>query len=351
MNDDKEKEIILKEKSQLLKFAQIIEQLKNKEKDSSGIQISLEDQTYLERIRDTYINKTEYYELIKSIMDAPLGKSTSIVEDFYKKKEKENTKEKNTEEEIAKTFGVDPSKIQHIFLKNGKEIFFFYSFELEKDIILENSNRGKSLSEILEEIQKNNEEYQLDNEEKNTDHIMMDERLKTNLELKMYSPEEAPQHVAEINLLNENEKKLLNYLLHHKEELDIKAINIENLIYITNNHEIKEISYDKNFSPTISSPESEGKKSSASQENEKKDKSPELEDSSNELNEMMKDSEKEELKENENEKKKEKEEKKAKQYVLIKKDEQGFIGYVELLLLLTSLLAILYISLKFFSII
>ena len=316
MNKDKNEE-----KSKLLKFAQIIENLKS-QGSSKEIQISLEDQTYLEQIRDTYIDKKEYFELINNIMNAPLGESISIVNDFYKNKEKEDIEEKTTEEEISKTFGVDPSKIQHLFLKNGKEIFYFYSFELEKDIILENSNRGKSLTDILEENQASSKKYQLDNEENNTNQIMMDE---------------------DINYLNENEKKLLNYLLRNKEKLDIKSINIENLIYITNNHEIKEISFDKDFNPTISSPESEENDSSENQEDEKND------DSSDELNDMINDSNNENENDNENENEGTKEN--NRQYVFTKKNEGGFIRYVELLILLTSILTILYLSLKLFSVI
>ena len=338
------------EKAKLLKFAQIIENLKS-QGSSKEIQISLEDQTYLEQIRDTYIDKKEYFELINNIMNAPLGESISIVNDFYKNKEKEDIKEKTTEEEISKTFGVDPSKIQHLFLKNGKEIFYFYSFELEKDIILENSNRGKSLTDILEENQTSSKKYQLDNEENNTNQIMMDERLNTNLELKLYSPEEVLQHPADINYLNENEKKLLNYLLRNKEKLDIKSINIENLIYITNNHEIKEISFDKDFNPTISSPESEENDSSENQEDEKNDDIQESFNSSDELNDMINDSNNENENDDENENENEGTKENNRQYVFTKKNEGGFIRYVELLILLTSILTILYLSLKLFSVI
>ena len=374
MNENENKEKLIHEKNQLLKFAQIIEQLKCQ---SNGIQISAEDQTFLEQVRDTYIDNPEYFELLKNIMDAPQGGCLSVLEEFYKKKEKEEEekKDKNPEEELSKVFGVSPNEIQHLFLKNGKEVFFFYSFELEKDILLENSNKGKSLMEVLEDTQNNNEKYQMDSDEENTNHIMMDERLKNNLELEMVPVEEVSNHLSEIDQLKEDDKKLLNYLIGHKDELDIKEVNIENLVYVTNDHELKEITFDKDFKPVVSSPESENNEDS----NDSIQNDPVIEDSSvaaigvaaplvqqgissfnnsfnekdenrssNEMDSMMEEGEQ---KEEEKEKEKDLEKQDIKKLVLVKKDEHGFVGYVELLVLISCLFTLLFISLKIFSII
>lgn len=382
MSENESKEKMVNEKNQLLKFAQIIEQLKSQ---SNGIQISIEDQSFLEQVRDTYMDNPEYFELLKNIMDAPLGGCISVLEEFYKKKEEEEKKDKNPEEEISKVFGVSPNQIQHLFLKNGKEVFFFYSFELEKDILLENSNKGKSLMEVLEEIQNNDEKYQMDSDEENTNHIMMDERLKNNLELEMVPVEEVLGHTSEIDQLNDDDKKLLNHLVSHKDELDIKEINIENLVYITNDHKLKEITFDKDFKPVVSSPESENIEDSndpvqndtviedasvaaiatvaaapmiqqsiasfnnldSMSNNNNSFGGKEENHSSNEMNSMMEEAYQ---KEDEKEKEKELEKQDVKKLILVKKDEHGFVGYVELLVLISALFTLLFLSLKLFSI-
>ena len=349
MNENESKEKIQNEKNQLLKFAQIIEKLKV-QNSGNGIEVSLEDQSYLEQIRDTYMDNPEYFELLKNIMDAPAGGCISVLEEFYKKKEAEEKNDKNPEEEISKAFGVSPNQIEHLFLKNGKEVFFFYSFELERDILLENNNKGKSLMEVLEEIQNNDDKYQIGDEEENTNHIMMDERLKSNLELKMVPPEEVLQHSSEIDQLKEEEKTLLNHLIRHKDELDIKEINIENLVYITNHHELKEITFDKDFKPIISSPENEKKEENNEidqgdneiiQENEKEEEKKE----DNEIDLMLNEDNQKE-REKEEEKEKDLEKKDVKQLVLVKKDEHGFVGYIELLVLISALFTLLFLSLN-----
>ena len=250
---------MLEKKEQFIRFAQIFEKIKDP--NMGGIrQVSLEDKIYLEKIKDKFINSPTYRELLEKIMNAPQGESYQVIEEFYAKRQKEDNKpeeHKPEEEQIAKVFGVSADQIKHLYLKNGKEVFCFYSSSLGKDIVLENNKKGKSISEVLKELQEQDEKYQSDDPSENSKDIMMDERLKSNMELKMYPPSEIPSHTAEIASLTAPQKILLNHLLKHAEELDIKVINIENLIYINNSHELKEITFDKNFNPVTETPAGE----------------------------------------------------------------------------------------------
>ena len=66
---------------------------------------------------------------------------------------------------------------------------------------------------------------------------------------------------------------------------------------------------------------------------------------------MINDSNNENENDDENENENEGTKENNRQYVFTKKNEGGFIRYVELLILLTSILTILYLSLKLFSVI
>ena len=242
-------------KEQLIKFASIADRVKGQNVSQEQL-ITPEEKTFAEDLIEKMKKNPEYLKLLEKIINVPQGQSLQVVEEFYQNKSEEIEKEPE-EEQIAKVFGVSADQIKHLYLKNGKEIFSFYSPTLGRDVVLENSKKGKSITEILKELQEESDKYQSEDPNENSSDIMMDERLKSNIELPMYPPTEVEQHIAEVEALTPQEQTLLEHLLTHVEELDIKLINIENLIYIDNNHQIKEITFDKDFNPVTSSPEGE----------------------------------------------------------------------------------------------
>ena len=362
----------LSNKEEFIKFAQIIEKMKN-QNNNEGIQLSIEEKTFLMQIKEKYAENPKYMELIKKVMDSSKGEAVQVVQNFYNlEKEQKKDEDKDTEEKIAKVFGVSADQIKHLYLANKKEVFAFYSEELGKDVVLENNKTGKSITEVLREIQDSDEKYQTDNPSENANDIMMDERLKSNLELDMYPPKEVLDHTSEIERLTENEKSLLSHLVNHAEELNIKGINIENLIYITNDHEIKEIVYDNEFKPVIDSPTGEDTSSevetveketetidSSFGEVDGMDSSDEMSDSFGEVDSMdssddihdMLDDDEAMKRKKEEEEKKERENKDVKKLVLIKPDERGFAAVIGLLAMITIIISLAIIVLRIFSII
>ena len=312
-------------KAQMLKFAMIADKVKEQIIDGKN-RITVEDKNYAEMIMEKYKNNPEYKALLEKILNAPQGQSIQVVQEYFKEKQQQIEK-KPEEEQIAKVFGVSADQIKHLYLKNGKQIFSFYSPDLGRDVVLENGRKGKTLTEVLKEIQESNEKYQSDDPNENSKDIMMDERLKSNLELPMYPPKEIGQHMGEIESLSANEKKLLKYLVDHAEQLDIKGINITNLIYIDHNHQIKEISFDKNFNPVTGSPEGEDN-------NTKEDK-----DSKSEINSMVSES-------NEKEESLEKQDKKkdVKKLILTNPNDLGYTDNIGWIIVVTCIITLTAIT-------
>ena len=85
---------------------------------------------------------------------------------------------------------------------------------------------------------------------------MVEEVLQSNLELVFYSSEELNEHEEEIEKLNPDDRKKLKYLISHYDELMIKGINLENMIYLDQNGEIQEVTLSNSNEIVISSPTS-----------------------------------------------------------------------------------------------
>lgn len=181
----------------------------------------------------------ELFNKLKSVF--PSGRE-KLIDDYYENK---NKKPQNELEEIAITFGIDVSKIQHKILDNGVEIFCFYDNSLGKDIILENKSDGKSLMEILKEVQKENKKYQTGDDVKDSNNILSDKRVKENIELSMLPIDEIDKNLGQVKGLTGEDYKKLSFLIRYSTELGIKYINIENMVGLSNYGKIYEVSKDK----------------------------------------------------------------------------------------------------------
>lgn len=344
-------------KDKFIQYAKIVDLLKENS-GKENISLSIVDYDIIKEIKDAYKNNPKYAALINKIINAKEGEAVQVVEDYYNEVERQN--DMNPEEEISKVFGISVDKINHLYLKNGKELFFFYSDYLERDVVLENNKKGKSIVDILKDIQDSDEKYQSDNPSENANNIMMDERIKSNIELDMYSPNEVLNRVNEIDSLTQDEKRLLNYLLKNAIKLDIKSINVENLFYITNNHEIKEITYNMDFKPVVSSLDREDTTAKEEFFNEDSNSNEEInsmlqdsnEDSnSNEdIDNMLQDSNEDNNEDsNENTNNLDKEKEAVKKLVLVNSSDKGFAGYLGLIAALSTIIALAILMLSIFK--
>lgn len=215
------------------------------------------DVSILEYIEEQATNDLELSTLLKELKSLPSSERMAHVNEYLKNKEENvQASENNEEDQIAKIFGIDVRDIQHLFLDSGSEIFCFYDSIMQRNIILENPKTGRSLLEQLEDIQEKNEKYQTENDSDNARDMMVEEVLQSNLELVFYSSEELNEHEEEIEKLNPDDRKKLKYLISHYDELMIKGINLENMIYLDQNGEIQEVTLSNSNEIVISSPTS-----------------------------------------------------------------------------------------------
>lgn len=219
---------------------------------NNDYKLTSEDRDIIKYMKDFISNNPEYSDINEKIIDLN-GDEEKIDEliDSYTENKTDKI-EKSEEEQISKAFNIGVEDIEHLYLNGGKKIFYFYSESLGRDVVLENTKNGKNLVDILDEIRTNN-----DDSYSSQDYLIQDSNI-NNIEMDMHSPEEIINNRNLIGSLNDGELNLLRYLIENANNLDIKSINIENLFYITNDHKIKEISYDMNYKPIIGGPENMG---------------------------------------------------------------------------------------------
>lgn len=308
----------------LMQYVDILNRMENVPYD---VRMSRNDLDYsiIDYVEKKAADDLELQELIKEIKSLPSDERANFVKNYvenYEEKKAENAK--NEEEEISKVFGVDVKDIQHLFLANGSEIFYFYESRLGRNIVLENSKKGKSLTEQLKAIQEESEKYQTENDHDNAHEILTDEALKSNMELEFYSKSEVLDHKAELENLSAEDISKVKYLINHYDELNIKGINIQNMIYIDQSGDIFEITYVDN-KVNIAKPDSQDYSFEKTNIN--------TDSNNSELDNMLNDNEESDTLENESDKNEEneeneelKEEEKEKPKVYVKNDnaESGF---------------------------
>lgn len=214
------------------------------------------DSSLIHFVEEKAYDNPELSELLKEIKSLSPSERATYVNQYFNDQEANNniSNSSSEEDQIANTFGVDVKDIQHLFLENGHEIFVFYYSEWNRNVVLENSNEGQSLSEQMKSIQEENEKYQSEDEELNAKNIMSEEFVKGNMELEFYTKEELENHSSLIESLGEEDKEKLRYLLKNYSELNIQGINVTNMIYIDKDGEIHEATLDENKHVYITKP-------------------------------------------------------------------------------------------------
>lgn len=200
-----------------------------------------EELSLINRVNSIVNKDRELTILFNGLRNTSLENREKLINDYYATKEK---KPKNNLEEIANTFGIDVSKIEHKILDSGVEIFCFYDSSLGKNVILENRSDGKSLVEVLKEVQEGNKKYQGSDSVKNSSDILSDKRVKENVELKMLSIDEVDKNLGQVKGLTGEDYKKLAVLIRNSTELGISYINIENMVGLSNYGKIYEVSKD-----------------------------------------------------------------------------------------------------------
>lgn len=216
-------------------------------KQNIGVQriITIEEQQLINDINNYTLINEDFKKLINSMNNASPIERENLAKKYLEQLEEPVESASLEEQEISKTFGIDISNIEHKFLNNGNEIFYFYDLKLNREVVLQNNKYGKNLVEQLKELQQENELFQTSNNELNTNNILEQQINKSDIELKMVTLNEIRNNQNIVNSLKEEDYNKLNYLINNYVYLNIKCINLENLIYIDNNNKLREVVYDK----------------------------------------------------------------------------------------------------------
>ena len=202
------------------------------------------DKQLINEINSYALQDKEFMNILNSMSNINPSERIKVIEEFFNKKEE--VKEASVEEkEISKTFGIDISNINHKFLNNGNEIFYFYDLKLGRDVVLQNNKNGKTLVEQLKEMQQENEMFQTQNNEANTNNMLEQQINNSDIELKMVTLNDIRNNPNITNSMNKDDLNKLNYLINNYNNLNIKVINLENMLYIDNNNSIREVIYNK----------------------------------------------------------------------------------------------------------
>lgn len=184
----------------------------------------------------------EFNELINKLKSTSYYDREAIIEEYYDTKQKKSLE--NESEVIAKTFGIDISKINHNMLNSGIEVFSFYDFNVGKMVVLENRKDGKSLVEQLKEMQTQSSLYQSSNSEKNAHDMLSDERVNSNIELKMIPINQINNYLEQVKSLKKEDYMALGYLIKNANYFGIDYINIENMFGISKSGKVYEVRHD-----------------------------------------------------------------------------------------------------------
>lgn len=222
----------------------------DKYRNTNGL-VGESDKNLINQINSSAYDSKEFQELMNKLRHASPLDREKIINEYF---DKNNEKDTNPEKEIANTFGVDISKIEHKILDSGIEIFSFYNPENGKQVILENKKDGISLVEQLKQIQAENTKYQSNNNEKNTTSILNDQRIKENIELKLIPIEEINEYLGQVKNLTVEDYKKLVFIIKNADELHINYINVENLFGLSKDGKIYEARTNSNKELQIGEP-------------------------------------------------------------------------------------------------
>ena len=183
----------------------------------------------------------EFNEMINKIKGSFSDEARmNILNDYLSKKELNEAK--SNKEVISKKFGVDINEIEHKYLNNGKEIFAFYDSKIGRKRLIENPING-TLVEFLKEEQNNNGNFQSNDFKANSNAILNETSKEKNIELQMIYIEDLYKYKEIINNMDEKDIICLNELLKNREKLNIKYINLENILALDKDGKIIEGAY------------------------------------------------------------------------------------------------------------
>ena len=304
-------------KERIIRYVEIVNQMERAIDKGENYKLSDDEKSFIREMQGEIANDEELRKQLEKIFALSPEERLEYINKNNDNDEKIEETD-SVEEAIAKTFDIDVTSINHHFLQNGNEIFSFYSNLLGRNVVLESTSEGKSLIDVLKELQDG-----LENAEENNkgEDILLDESKRKNIEVKMYTKEEIVSNPVVFDFLDEDDEIKLNYLLDNYDSLQIEGIDTVNMIFIDKSGKIKEATLTKDKEVVIAEPLSESSSNDYQQTSGVSSKEEE-----SELDSMFSDGEDNITYEDEKLEEIRKDKEKAK--VLVYQNEDGFINDV-----------------------
>ena len=224
-----------------------IEYLDKIEKDPS-YQATTNEQSIIYNIN----NNPKYADLIKTINSVSSSNRIGILKDYLFNEE---TKKLTNEELVSKIYGIDVSNIENFKLDNDINVFTFYDERLGRKRIIENLGRESLISQ-LKNIQELNIKYQTNDYEKNVNNILEDKALNNSnrQELNMVDINDYMAHPEDYGTLTNDTSLIISKIYNEKDNKKIKYINIDNMLLLTENNDVIEMTKDEKGNIVLGTP-------------------------------------------------------------------------------------------------
>ena len=197
-------------------------------------------------------NNPKYTDIIKAINNAPSINRIGILQNYLFEEE---TKKLTNEELVSKIYGIDVTNIENFKLNNDVDIFTFYDERLGRKRIIENLGRESLISQ-LKNSQELNVDYQANDYEKNANNILVDRALDNSnrQELNMIDINDYIAHPEDYGTLTNDTALIINKIYNEKDNKKIKYINLDNMVLLTENNDVIEMTKDENDNIILSTP-------------------------------------------------------------------------------------------------
>lgn len=197
-------------------------------------------------------NNPKYTDIIKAINNAPSSNRIGILQNYLFEEE---TKKLTNEELVSKIYGINVTNIENFKLNNDVDIFTFYDERLGRKRIIKNLGRESLISQ-LKNSQELNVDYQTNDYEKNANNILVDRALENSnrQELNMIDINDYIAHPEDYGTLTNDTALIINKIYNEKDNKKIKYINLDNMVLLTENNDVIEMTKDENDNIILSTP-------------------------------------------------------------------------------------------------
>ena len=156
---------------------------------------------------------------------------------------------------VSRIYGVNVGSIEELELNNGTKLFTFYDEKYGRKRLIENLGRESLVSQI-KTAQNGNINFQTNDFQKNSDLILKDRAMQNSnrQELSIVEINEYIAHPENYGTIKQDTGQIIMLLSSIKDSKNIKYINVENNVLLTDKNEVFEITKDEEGNLKINEP-------------------------------------------------------------------------------------------------